>query len=472
MRLIVSLASLFVTIFYLLINKPDVNSSFSNKLLLELCILGLSNIILFWVSCSKYYKTWVRYDVLFLLSFSIVHFQFPLVAGLGYELSDPDFIWINKNVVNYGTWLSCIAICLWMLFYNLYIIFTKKIKSNNLFSWSFNLKKLDLLILVSFSVFVTFVGKGFIQGNYSGAQDWGGIAIYIYLILRAALLLRLIYFIYSLSLNQFSLNSLISESFKSLIFIIPLSIYVFLFFIGGDRGIILDVSIIVLASIGIFIRSIRFIEFLGLFLIGAFIMTLLGLGRTSNVEKRDGGILEVGYSEFQSRDEFVLPTDELAGSNRILFRAIDVVPDPYPYLNGFTMGLQVIGIFPFAGSFIITTLDIPEIFTSSSLFFTIVGQGVHRTWGEGSELLGDIYINFGEIGILFIMPIFGLFISYVTNKATYKSSIVIIILFLILTSNAIYINRDTILSPLKLLVYIFVIDWIFVSKHESRPDDN
>src|SRR5690625_1381073 len=74
-------------------------------------------LVIFLVSQKKLFKNWLRFDVLFLLGFSIVHYQIPFLESVGIQPERPNFVWINKEVVNYATWMSTMGICLWMLGY-------------------------------------------------------------------------------------------------------------------------------------------------------------------------------------------------------------------------------------------------------------------------------------------------------------------------------------------------------------------
>src|SRR5690606_713028 len=113
-------------------------------------------------------------------------------------------------------------------------------------------------------------------------------------------------------------------------------------------------------------------------------------------------------------------TEELAQSVRILFRATSIFPYNQDYLYGQTMIIDISSFVPFLSRYIVDNLSIPPEYTSSTRFFTIQGQGYSYTYGEGSEIIADIYINFGFLGVVLFFSIFGLFISKV-SIITHKS---------------------------------------------------
>ena len=104
-------ASLIVCVFYM----PEKFETFDRTANFILPIIGFVNIICFWKTSFKIAKSWISYNTLFLLGFAIVHFQIPFLASIGIEPSFGDYVWINKKVVNYATWLSLLALLMWLL---------------------------------------------------------------------------------------------------------------------------------------------------------------------------------------------------------------------------------------------------------------------------------------------------------------------------------------------------------------------
>src|SRR5690606_33465273 len=94
------IASVIITLLY----KPALNSYFDEGMIFTLSMIFVFNLILFITSSNNFFKNRLRFDILFLIGFLIVHFQIPFFAALGIEPEDGGKIWINKNVVNYGVW--------------------------------------------------------------------------------------------------------------------------------------------------------------------------------------------------------------------------------------------------------------------------------------------------------------------------------------------------------------------------------
>lgn len=439
---------------------PDRVSSFSNTLNLFYSLVFIFNILFFFNKIRKVDRNWMRLDVLFLIGYIIVHFQIPFLAALNIEPDQPSFIWINKQVVNYATWMSAFAGILWMLGYS--HTFHDQIQNKKpLFrsSIKLNLFKYDMILLSIFLLFLGLVGNSLFRGVYDGGGSWGTGANHIFVILRVMLYLRIIYF-FSIFQPNSSIKQIFFKIFSYKVFSGVLIMYTLLFLLSGDRGPVLQVGLLSAGAYTIYIRPIGFKRLMLLMFLGAFIFTLLRYGRgRDHTEFENGNIIERGYSSYSASEQGFNVTDELASSVRIQYRALDVVPDRHPYLNGLTFLTMSIGTIPFAGSTVIELFDIPNQYKSSPMFFTFLGQGSFHSYGEGSEILADIYVNFGIYGVFVLMLFFGLFSGNITQKASSLHLNYVIILLFILTY-ALYMNRGMLLTPLKDVVYALVINYI------------
>ena len=184
-------ASLIVCVLF----RPTKVEVFDNNINFILPFIGLINVFVFLSTSTKITNSWIGYDTLFLLGFVIVHFQIPFLASIGIEPSKPDFVWINKNVVNYATWLSLLAVLVWML--GFWFSSLKRLKYNTIQEekpYKVDSKKIDTLLLVLFLAFLGLVGSEFLSGSYDGGDNWGAGTAYVYMLLRVVIILKLIYF--------------------------------------------------------------------------------------------------------------------------------------------------------------------------------------------------------------------------------------------------------------------------------------
>lgn len=451
-------ASLIVCLLYM----PEKFETFDSTTNFILPLIGLVNIIYFWSTSFKIANSWISYNTLFLLGFAIVHFQIPFLASIGIEPHFGDYVWINKKVVNYATWLSLLALLMWLLGFLIVSLKNINDKTNvKLDQYKVDTKKIDILLVVLFVAFIGLVGSEFLSGAYDGGDNWGEGANYAFMLLRIVITLKLIYFF--INNRQLYKRKLVYSILNDKIFVIVLAFYVFIFFATGDRGPVLDVLIVMGLLYSVYYKKISLSTFILAIVIGSFVMSLLSLGR-SREGVDDKGILSSGYENFTQKTGNSFFTEELATSNRILYRALDVVPDEHPYLYGATFASEIVGVIPFGGSTYMELTGTPEIYKSSSYFFTILGQGVFFSYGEGSEILADIYINFGFYGVLILMFSLGCFISSVTFKFFRTQKHIYTLCYVILVMGALYINRSHFLDPLKVIFYAIVLDRIFTKK--------
>jgi len=457
---------LFFSFVFTWILMPDERSPIDYSFLLTISLIGLLNIIVFLKWMKKKLGTWINFHTFFLIGFYIVHIQIPLFAGFGIEPNNPDFIWINTNVVNYGVWLCLVGELSWMI--GCKVFYLGKNKKQEAFDDKVQkivkVGLIDNFLFALFSIFILLVGPEFFSGNYDGGQNWGPGATYIFILVRVVLYLRIIYFFsnyqYIKILNpKYTIKK---YSFSNKLFLTILLIFLILFFMTGDRGPIIDIGILSIMCYSFFVKKISLKSLFFLILSGSLIMTIIGFGRSAIDQK--GNILEKGYKNYLEKEN-VGVTDELAGSIRIVFKAINEVPNNFDYFMGVTMASDLMTAIPFGSRFFIEATGLPELFLSSTYFFTISSQGVNYTWGEGSEIIGDIYINFGTVGVLLLMFLLGYLITKFSHKAFLKRNMNYLVIFFLLTTASVYLNRSPLFGPVQLLFFGFILDKLFRLKN-------
>lgn len=129
------------------------------------------------------------------------------------------------------------------------------------------------------------------------------------------------------------------------------------------------------------------------------------------------------------------------------------MPNKHPYLYGYTYLSDIICSIPYGGRL----LNPPEMYSSTPYFFTYLGQGPYYTYGEGSEIIADIYVNFGVLGVFILMFLFGLFISTLNNTIKNDKSTYSQLTYFIIFSFVIYINRANYLVALPSIVITFIV---------------
>ncbi|MBD1423774.1 O-antigen polymerase [Sphingobacterium chuzhouense] len=456
----VSLVIAIFSIFFSLVLGPKRIEAFDSALNITLTYLVILNIILFFNTVHKYYNTWLRYDVLFIIGFLIVHFQIPYLEAVGISPSRPQYIWINKFVVNYATWFSTLVILVWIIGFYMFLL-KKGRKQIQPLNYKVEVNRvLYVILFISFIAFVGVVGQSFLSGNHAGADNWASGASYIFLILRAVLTILIIYFFINYKDRLGTKEKIAKAVFENKLLFFTAIAYCLLFLSVGDRGPIMQIGLTVLVGYSIYQKRISLSQLVLLLFVGAVFLTILKLGRTRDASTREGNVITEGYANLQSNENPFNPTEELASSVRILYRALDVVPDAHPYLNGASLISNVIDIIPMSAM----VYNVPEMYRSSTLFFTIWGQGVNYTSGEGSEIIGDLYINLGFALTLVVFLFFGYFISFLTYNSLHRANHTLLLVYIVLIGGAIYINRSNFLNPAKFVLYAILLDALFARK--------
>lgn len=457
-----SIFILILSLLSLLYFIPDRMESFSGDYLIHLSILTLINVIVFFITIRKYYPSWISYDFFFIIGFLIVHYQVPFLEAIGFHNTQPTKVWINRYVVNYAIWMSSVFLFLWMLGFYLFMSFRKKIfvtKKALPSVYIVTSKLFKQLFIISFIVFYVLVGKEFWSGNHQGSDNWGAGATYAFIFVRTFLYLSIIYMFYNNKIRLRNISDHIIFFRQNKLVLVLTFFYCLGFLLIGDRGPIMQVGLLYLIGYSFFVKHIRFSRILILFVLGSFLLTIIGMGRTRDTSTRQGNIFTSGIEKYNDTED-VNATNELAVQIRILYRALDVVPDKHPYLYGATLGNNIVDVIPMSATFI----PVPKVYQSSTNFFTFLGQGPDPEYGEGSEIIADLYINLG-VGLTFVIALgFGYFISFLAYRQQVNPKSFIVIIYFTLVIFALYINRANFLMPLKIIIYLLFFDKIFTKK--------
>jgi len=273
--------------------------------------------------------------------------------------------------------------------------------------------------------------------------------------------LRTIYFVKNLK-GKGGFRALSHGFIFNPVYLISLLLYAGLFLFAGDRGPVLRIVLVFIGAYAIFLNPIS-IKTLSVFIVvGALMFSIVGMGRVRDVGDLEGANLFVrGYGEMVESGDFNI-TNELATSNRILFMALDMVPGRHSYLYGSTYLLNITGVVPFLTGIIVDFASIPREYRGTAQFFTVASLGRDSTVGVGSEIISDIYVNFGIFGVFLIMALFGRISALIQLKSSHGNHVFVII-SLILLSEALSMNRGMLLYPLKSISYTLLVNYL-VSK--------
>lgn len=444
----------------LLFLKPGFNSNLDFESIGNYLIIFFIALMLFLYSQSKSNSNWFRIDFLFLIGFSIVHFQWPAMFALsGISPENIARVWVNSNYVNYGVWLSVIGIISWMIGYN----WSKPVEIEKDKIESFDTKKLVFLAYASFFLFLAFAGKDYLTGGVykgtGGSAAGEGISVYI----------RLVFFVSIILLTVLEITSK-AKSYQGNLFkwfltlnkgyLLLTTLFVLLFLSVGDRSEPIGLVIVGLVFVGTYVRPVRLREFLLLFIVGALVMTLISLGRS---ESTGIGLLTEGFSKFEFTSGYDV-TLELANSVRTLYMSLSNVPSNTGFFYGQLWLGDILSPLPFAQSLLLSVSNIKAHELGSAGYITYLTFGSNPQSGEGTSLIGDIYLNFGSLGVVFFMFLFGMLLKKITNASFQCLDMKWVIGFGVMASLCFYISRSGLFVPTRSMVWALAFFVFFVTR--------
>lgn len=436
-------------------------------ILLEPSFRGIINynilsiyMILFLVILSIYFlfdksTNYFRIDILFILGFSIVHFQWPIMMAFS-EIEPIRFskLYSNSIYINYGTWLSLLGLISWLIGFS----FNFRKKYNKKSKYQIRYQKLLWFSYFLFVSFILFAGQSFLNGdvyNKHGSSDpISGVAGYIYILFNISIIILTVSIIYNN--RNFYKGSLIRWLMildpKYLLLVI---VYIFIFLKAGDRGGPLQIVMAFFIIFGVLVRPINVKEFIVLILSGALVMTVIGIVRASDLGALNNFQIVSGYDL----------TINLANSARTLYMGLSNVPEYHDFFLGKLWLGNILGAIPFAqGTYLKISGDEAHLINTAN-YITFMRYGLNAHTGEGTSLIVDIYLNFGKYGVIVAMFTLGLFFKKVQIELESMNSFHWIVIAGILGSVTFYMGRAGIFTPLKAILWSFILVMIFISKN-------
>jgi len=151
-------------------------------------------------------------------------------------------------------------------------------------------------------------------------------------------------------------------------------------------------------------------------------------------------------------------TAELATSVRCLTHTIYNIPDFYSYQFGYFQLKQILAIIPKVSSLSTEAIGKDEIYDSSAMFISYLIQGNNIKYGDGTNSISDLYLDFGVIGVVIGFFLFGIFIKTGENALMYGTrSMLLFLSILVYFANSITIARSSILFQIQVIFQTYLI---------------
>lgn len=229
-------------------------------------------------------------------------------------------------------------------------------------------------------------------------------------------------------------------------------------FLVGSRGVVVWLLFMVVLIVNTYYFKICWKLLLPAVLLGMVLMVFLGITRLSSEYNLSSGDLMEGITygiDFVLKSPSVLwmLLSDFVVNAKTLYEGID-----YTRVNGFLYGtayIQYLFVFlPMGGSFftkLLTGLNMEEVSTG-----VILTNFSEATYGLGTNMVGDLYMNFSFIGVVVMMFLLGAFISWVEfPKSKYQ-----MYAYLAIFADCIFLVRADIFVWLTFFVFFVIFDWI------------
>jgi len=307
-----------------------------------------------------------------------------------------------------------------------------------------SIQKIDLIILTILLLWFIIGNISALLGGYS--MNGGGGFFFIFSIFY-------IYKYFAFSIHNVSKG-------KSIYIFMTLGIYILLNFIMGNRGEPLYLCVAVVFCYNRYVKKIPVSRFLMMAIVGLLIFYVVGKVRISSNQVGVHSQSEK-ISSLEQEENVVRYANELIINNRALYVLVDYA-DSKDYTYGLTWSMNVFSMIPFGQSFALHFLGIPPEKFSSTYLTTYLEfkPGDENAFGLGTNLIGDIYLCFGVLGVIVFMYLLGRVIRHAHNYALYQRSYWQI-LYIILIMLAVYYPRATLFSPLQMIAWTYALTLIY-----------
>lgn len=395
------------------------------------------SILYYFKSCKK--NNYFDFDVIFLFAYAFVMFVYPVFIHSSGETFHYIFSYnFDYDLIPKGTALALVG----SQAYLLGAIISDRIHSIPLvkFRYISSLNFSILILYIAIFIFVALGGITMFSNLYSAQEVDSGIPYYILLLIPSLFIVSLAFNINnSLLHNKFGITTvnvwIIGIAF--LFCAVMLSV--------GSRTVPLQ---IILAYIGI-ISTIKYKISLKLMLpiiaIGALLLSYVQIQRSG---------IDINAKTTYSFAEVFL---DLIINNRNTYVALEYVDR-----EGFTFGKSMLAVLlapiPFLQRVILVVFNIWHLDIASSLIITKYTFGDNsNNWplGLGTNVIADLYMSFGLVGVIWGMLILGYAVNYYRQKAKYD--IYSMIVYMAFMSYSVYLVRSEFLFPLRLIVWSLVV---------------
>jgi len=423
-------------------------------------------------------KRYVTIGNIFLLSFLIVHFQDFVDLVMIPGNFEKTVVYSDSFVTVRTAYISLLGVISYSIGHCISQGRSAVWKRKNTY-WQFNPRSLQristILYAISLVLFVFVNGRTYLSGNYNQEtlnNMSGTLGTYIVVLMGAFFVITVI----SVSIRLSATGSKITlggylSGFSPFFYICMLT-YLFFVVSFGDRGPV--ITYVMTFAGGFFVTSkknMNVVTLIVLLLITATVISVWGMMR---LDKENGLSFKQRATELYSDHQTISPaTSELAGSNKVTIMAIESTPSQFPYRYGLFTFNNLVSIIPFSSSILRALgIHIPPTLAHSSSFLNWYDHGDNaNAAGVGTSTIADIYFDFGWPGVIIVMLLLGMLFrktdATVFSRPINEVSPFVMVMFMDLFSQAIYIPRSVTLFQLRNIIWYYLILMLLTFVHRK-----
>lgn len=416
---------------------------------------------------------WIGIIPTFILGYIVVFYQMSILELFGYSVSHMyfNFIWANKTIINHSLGVATLGL---LSFYLGTIFVNSSIKSKKFYAKNKKVSTTSvafLLVLAYVFYVLFFLTAGSYSSGVYASEDGSGSSVYFYKLfdmsLNATIILK-VSFISSFDNRQLTVKEYLLYLGKPLLALLGWHLSFSLFL--GDRGPLITLTLITFGLYFIRWNKINIIYLIVVLYIVSTFMTIIGESRQAvtdsgkgYVERVTDAITDDSKEKSSKRFDTHVPfsgTLELATSVNTLNYVLANIPSKYNYRYGLFQLQYLYGIVPgLAGRMTTLLYGNDTKYMNSSMFVTYLVQGNHPSYGNGTSLVADFYLDFGIVGVVVGLFLFGYFIR--SNEPRlffgYQYPTFTWIATLDFFSKALYLNRSSIGQELAIIAMIYML---------------
>lgn len=413
---------------------------------------------------------WFRLDTLFLISFMIVNFQWPAMLLIDNIMPGQSTAYrVDKNLIlrfemyaTYSSWLSALAITAWAAGYAI----TGNPRQRETSGWSFvrvlGLPLSRIVVLGLLAAFIVVAGPGYLLGDANATAREGGFvtlegpAAYVQLILKTAMIVLIGAEFFALITRKHGGGAVTLGSFATNPGLLIAILFTAAFYLAGERGEMVQVFALVGILYGMHFRPFRAHEFLLTVIGGALLFTLIGHTRAHGWAEIDTFL--DGFNPWRA-------TVNLANSSICLLVAIEVTELRGTYYWGQLFISNILALIPFAQGIFNATFGTSTFDLNSAFMMAAHLYGPNPHTGPGTSITADAYINFGAIGLVAILFIYGLACRFFSDLLRNPTSIFSFSAACAFASLIFYAGRGSVFNQLQPVVWSFALAMLLYRAH-------